>query len=69
LGLLNRGLRGLITLTVKGGGIDMTVDLPPNISTQSLLEQLTPLLEKEWVRPIQQPGTQDFALICGHVRT
>jgi hypothetical protein len=36
-----------ITLTVKGGGIDLTVDLPPNISTQRLLEQLTPLLEKE----------------------
>ncbi|BCJ51774.1 hypothetical protein Asp14428_32490 [Actinoplanes sp. NBRC 14428] len=36
-----------IRLTVKGGGIDMTVDLPPNINTQRLLEQLTPLLEKD----------------------
>src|SRR4051812_34703145 len=36
-----------ITLTVKGGGIDMKVDLPPNINTQRLLEQLTPLLEKD----------------------
>jgi len=40
-----------ITLTVKGGGIDMTIDLPPNISTQRLLEQLTPLLEKDYLVP------------------
>ena len=39
--------RDSITLTVKGSGIDMTVDLPRNISTQRLLEQLTPLLKKE----------------------
>jgi hypothetical protein len=35
-----------ITLTAKGDGVDLTIDLPPNVSTQRLLEQLAPLLEK-----------------------
>jgi hypothetical protein len=35
-----------VTLTVKGGGIDLSVDLPPNVSTQRLLEQLAPLLKE-----------------------
>ncbi|MGN9910162.1 hypothetical protein ACTMTJ_21670 [Phytohabitans sp. LJ34] len=35
------------TLTVKGDGIDLTIDLPPNISTQELLRRLAPLLDEE----------------------
>ena len=34
-----------MTLTVKGESIDLTIDLPPNVSTQQLLEQLAPLLD------------------------
>ncbi|HET6530556.1 MAG TPA: hypothetical protein VFH03_08065 [Actinoplanes sp.] len=34
-------------LTVKGSGIDLTIDLPPNVSTQQLLHQLAPLLDAE----------------------
>ena len=34
-----------MTLTVKGESIDLTIDLPPNASTQQLLEQLAPLLD------------------------
>ena len=34
------------TLTVKGEGIDLTIALPPNVSTQQLLRQLAPLFEE-----------------------
>jgi hypothetical protein len=36
-----------MTLTVKGDGIDLKIDLPPNVGTQQLLEQLAPLLEED----------------------
>jgi hypothetical protein len=36
-----------MVLTVKGDGIDLTIDLPPNVSTQQLLHQLGPLLERD----------------------
>jgi hypothetical protein len=35
-----------MTLTVKGESINLTIELPPNVSTQQLLEQLAPLLDK-----------------------
>lgn len=34
-----------IKLTVRGPGISLSIDLPPNVSTQQLLSQLGPLLE------------------------
>jgi hypothetical protein len=33
------------TLTVRGPGIGLSIDLPPNVSTQQLLTQLAPLLD------------------------
>lgn len=36
-----------MTLTVKGNGINMKIDLPPNVDTQELLRKLSPLLEKK----------------------
>ncbi len=36
-----------MTLAVKGDGIDLTIELPPNVSTQQLLRQLAPLLDKD----------------------
>lgn len=33
-----------MTLTVKGDGINLIIDLPPNVSTEQLLRQLGPLL-------------------------
>jgi hypothetical protein len=36
-----------MTLTVKGDGLDITIELPPNVSTQQLLQQLAPLLDKD----------------------
>lgn len=36
-----------MTLTVKGDGIDLTIELAPNVGTQQLLRQLAPLLEKD----------------------
>jgi len=36
-----------MVLTVKGDGVDLKIELPPNVSTQQLLEQLAPLLEKD----------------------
>ena len=39
--------RSPLTLTVQGNGIDLKIDLPPNISTQRLLRQLAPLLDEE----------------------
>jgi len=38
--------KGAVVLTVKGGGLDMRVDLPPNVSTRELLQQLSPLLDE-----------------------
>lgn len=35
------------TLTVKGDGIDLEIDLPPNVSTQQLLRQLARLLDED----------------------
>src|SRR5688500_2974043 len=35
------------TLTSQGDGIDLKIDLPPNVSTQQLLRQLAPLLDEE----------------------
>ncbi|MEV6631519.1 hypothetical protein AB0M54_12290 [Actinoplanes sp. NPDC051470] len=39
------------TLTVRGPGLSLTVDLPPNVSTQQLLTQLAPLLDDERPSP------------------
>jgi hypothetical protein len=36
-----------MVLTVKGEGIDLTIELPPNVSTQQLLHQLGPLLDSD----------------------
>jgi len=36
-----------MTLTVKGDGTDLTIDLPPNVGTRQLLLQLGPLLDKD----------------------
>jgi hypothetical protein len=33
-----------VRLTVRGPGLDLAVDLPPNVSTQDLLTRLAPLL-------------------------
>ncbi|MEH1014268.1 hypothetical protein V6U90_14290 [Micromonospora sp. CPCC 206060] len=35
-----------VTLTVKGPGLDLKIDLPRNVSTARLLEQLRPLLDE-----------------------
>lgn len=35
-----------MTLTVKGEGINLTIDLPPNVGAQQILEQLAPLLDE-----------------------
>ena len=35
------------TLTIQGDGIDLKIDLPPNVSTQQLLRQLAPLLDED----------------------
>jgi hypothetical protein len=35
-----------MTLTVRGDGINLTIELPPNVSTRQLLRQLAPLLDK-----------------------
>ena len=35
-----------MTLTVKGDGIDLTIELPPNVSSRQLLRQLAPLLDR-----------------------
>ena len=34
-------------LTVKGNGIDLKIELAPNVSKQQLLQQLAPLLAEE----------------------
>jgi hypothetical protein len=34
------------TLTVRGDGLNLTVDLPGNVSKQQILEQLGPLLRE-----------------------
>lgn len=36
-----------MTLTVQGDGINLKIDLPPNVGTQQILEQLAPLLEND----------------------
>jgi hypothetical protein len=36
-----------MTLTVRGDGINLKIELPPNVSSQQLLRQLTPLLKKD----------------------
>jgi hypothetical protein len=33
------------TLTVKGDGMSLRIDLPPNVSKQEILNQLAPLLD------------------------
>ena len=33
-------------LTVKGDGMELTIDLPPNVSKQQILERLGPLLKE-----------------------
>ena len=38
---------GPIRLTVKGTGVDLRLELPPNVSTKDLLRQLAPLLEDD----------------------
>jgi hypothetical protein len=35
------------TLTVKGDGIDLKIDLPPNVSAHQILRQLAPLLDED----------------------
>ena len=39
--------RSPIVLTVKGDGLDLRVELPPNVSTRELLTRLAPLLEDD----------------------
>jgi hypothetical protein len=41
---LSAGHERPITLTVKGANIDLKIDLPPNVSSGELLDQLRPLL-------------------------
>jgi hypothetical protein len=36
-----------MVLTVKGDGIELTIELPPNVSTRQLLQQLGPLLDND----------------------
>lgn len=36
-----------MTLTVKGEGVDLRIDLPPNIDTGDLLRRLAPLLDRD----------------------
>jgi hypothetical protein len=36
-----------MTLTVRGDGIELRLDLPPNVSVGDLLEQLQPLLNDD----------------------
>lgn len=36
-----------VTLTVKGEGIDLKVELPPNVDTAQLLRRLAPLLKDD----------------------
>jgi hypothetical protein len=43
---LNQSARSM-TLTVKGEGIDIKVDLPANVDTQQLLRQLEPLVKRD----------------------
>lgn len=38
--------RPSVTLTVKGPGLDLKIDLPRNVSTAHLLDQLRPLLDE-----------------------
>ncbi len=40
-----RDQRPLVTLTVKGPGIDLTIELPRNVSKAQLLDQLRPLFD------------------------
>lgn len=40
-------VRSPLTLTVQGDGIDLKIELSPNISTRQLLRQLAPLLDEE----------------------
>jgi hypothetical protein len=35
-----------VLLTVRGNGIDLRIELPPNLSTQDLLKRLGPLLRE-----------------------
>ncbi|WP_189081165.1 hypothetical protein [Mangrovihabitans endophyticus] len=35
-----------IILTAKGEGVDLTIELPPNVGTQRILEQLAVLLDQ-----------------------
>lgn len=39
--------KGPVVLTVKGDGIDLKLNLPPNVSTQDLLLRLAPLLDED----------------------
>ena len=42
-----RDPRPSVTLTVKGPGLDLKVDLPRNVSKAQLLDQLRPLFAEE----------------------
>lgn len=39
--------QGPATLVVKGRGLDLRIELPPNVQTAELLDQLRPLLDHE----------------------
>jgi hypothetical protein len=36
-----------MTLSVRGDGVDLKIELSPNVDTQRLLQQLAPLLKKD----------------------
>lgn len=38
--------RPVVTMVVKGPGIDLKLDLPRNVSTGEILDQLRPLLDR-----------------------
>lgn len=42
-----RDPRPSVTLTAKGPGLDLTIELPRNVSRAQLLDQLRPLFDQE----------------------
>lgn len=46
-----RDPRPSVTLTAKGPGLDLKIDLPRNVSKAQLLDQLRPLLDQEDSHP------------------
>ncbi|MGC4878343.1 hypothetical protein ACLQ26_19055 [Micromonospora sp. DT43] len=42
-----RDPRPTVTLTARGPGLDLTIELPRNVSRAQLLDQLRPLLDRD----------------------